>query len=645
MPKSNIFNNLENQKIKDTKINHGQNDGSFLEDIISDKNKETGFIGVSLSNKRISFIFFIVVILLLSILFRVVYLQVVRGEHYRSVAEGNRIRVIRKPAMRGVIYDRDKNVLAENIVSFELAIIPVDFPQDEQKRAETINWLAEVSLKNTDEIKNLIDNQSTFSYDPVVVMNNIEYQKAIEIKLLTSNIAGVVLIMQSKRHYPATEQDYSYSHILGYPGKISSEEFEQYQDQGYLQNDSVGKDGIEKYYEKVLRGKDGVEKIEVDAFGNQSKIISKEEPIPGSNLVLTIDSDLQRIAKDALFKTLRAYGKKRGSVIILEPGTGAVLALVSLPTYDNNDFTLGISQEKFDELLNDKNLPLFNRAISGQYPSGSTIKPIVAIAGLEENIVTSNTKINSTGGISVENWFYPDWKEGGHGSTDVKKAIAESINTFFYLVGGGYEDFEGLGLEKLNNYFTLFGLGNSLGIDLPNEASGLVPDDTWKQEVKGEPWFLGDTYHLSIGQGDILVTVLQAATWMNFFASDGKLLRPYIVKEILDTQGNVVKQIKPQNIRQDFIEDQNVITVQQGLRQTVTSGSAVGLQGVGMTSAGKTGTAQWLEGEAPHSWFTGYASYNNPEIAIAVLVEEGSVGINTAQGVAAEIFMWWAQNR
>jgi penicillin-binding protein 2 len=280
------------------------------------------------------------------------------------------------------------------------------------------------------------------------------------------------------------------------------------------------------------------------------------------------------------------------------------------------------------------------RALSGTYPSGSTIKPMIAAAALEEGIINQNTTFLSTGGIYYDKWFFPDWKAGGHGLTNVRRALAESINTFFYIIGGGYKDFNGLGVEKMKKYVELFGLGNKLGIDLPSEAPGLIPDQEWKEKVKKEEWYIGDTYHFAIGQGDVLVTPLQMAFATSVFANGGTLYSPHVVKEIIsDVSGPTF--VKPQVIRENFIDKKNIEIVRQGLRQAVTSGSATKLQNLKVSSAGKTGTAEGATGRPPHAWFTGFAPYFDSEIVITVLVEEGGEGSGIAQDVSFEFLNWY----
>jgi len=284
---------------------------------------------------------------------------------------------------------------------------------------------------------------------------------------------------------------------------------------------------------------------------------------------------------------------------------------------------------------------LFNRAISGEYPSGSTIKPVIAAAALEEGVITENTTVRSVGGITIGQWNFPDWRVGGHGIVDVRRAIAESVNTFFYYIGGGYQDFRGLGVDKIMKYGKLFGLDSQTGVDLAGEASGFLPTEEWKEKVKGEKWYIGDTYHLAIGQGDLLVTPLQVAAYTSAFANGGTLYRPHFVKRILSGSDQALKEVSIEPVRENFIDSHNIEIVRQGLRQSVTDGSSRRLQSVPVAVAGKTGTAQWSSKYPPHAWFTGFAPYDNPELVITILVEQGGEGSDTAVPIAEDYLKWY----
>ncbi len=308
---------------------------------------------------------------------------------------------------------------------------------------------------------------------------------------------------------------------------------------------------------------------------------------------------------------------------------------MSFPNFDNNEFIKGLSPESFDKIIQDKNEPLLNRAIAGQYPSGSTIKPLIAAAALEEGIISPDKQLNCPGQLTLKDkynpnifWTFPDWK--AHGPVNMNKAIAESCNVYFYTIGGGYGDIEGLGIEKIAKYLKLFGWGQALGIDLPGEMTGLVPSPLWKEETKDEEWYIGDTYNVSIGQGDIGVTPLQLAIATAAIANNGKVFQPQLTENS-----------EPNIIRQGFIEEDFLEVVKRGMREAVISGSAKALYDLPVKAAGKTGTAQVSKTKAPHSWFTVFAPYDNPEIVLTILIENGGEGSVTALPVAKEVLSWW----
>ena len=409
--------------------------------------------------------------------------------------------------------------------------------------------------------------------------------------------------------------------------------------------DYVGKTGIEYFYEKELKGVSGKKNIEVDALGRQKKVINEIPAKNGYNIRLSLDLGLQLKAEEILKKHLENKKLNRASFIALNPSDGSVLALISLPAYNNNLFSGGISQDNYNELLNNPNRPLLNRAISGEFPAGSTIKPVFSAAALQEGVINEKTSFLSTGGLRISQWFFPDWKAGGHGNINVRSAIAWSVNTFFYYIGGGYGDFSGLGLDKLMDYAKLFGLGQKTGIDLPAEASGFLPSAKWKEDNINEPWYIGDTYHLSIGQGYLLTTPLQVANYTAAIANGGTLYKPHMVSEIFDENGEVISKYQGEVIKNNFIDFKNMETVRLGMKDAVDYGSARLLSYLSVPSAGKTGTAQWSSTKDTHAWYIGFAPYENPEIAFVVLVEEGGEGSSTATPIASEILKWYFEER
>lgn len=585
-----------------------------------------------------SLIFFI------SILFaRTAWLQVVRGDYYYSMSEDNRIRIERIEPKRGIIYDRNGNTLVRNKANFLLYFVPVDLPLEETERSTLFEKIVsildgDIELGELNEIYSSVKIGSFESYKPLFVIDNIDYNKAVKLYLETDRMPGVVVSNKIKREYNLYSS--TLSHVLGYTGKINKEELEGTSNE-YSPIDYIGKMGVEYFWENELKGINGRKQIEVDALGYEKKIISETEAEDGHNLVLSLDIEMQKKMEEILVKYLEKMKLGKASAVVMDPNNGEILTLVSYPSYNNNAFARGITQEEYSTLINHPDNPLFNRAVSGEFPSGSTIKPVMAAAALQEGVITEKTSFLSTGGLAIGEWFFPDWLVGGHGVTDVRKAIAQSVNTFFYYIGGGYNDFRGLGLERIIAYEELFGLGSQTGVDLAGEADGFLPTRQWKEEVKDEPWYIGDTYHLSIGQGDLLVTPLQVVNFISFFANRGTMYRPHLIKQILGGDDSVLADVESAPVRKGFIDDYNIEVVRQGMRKTVTEGSARSLNALPVSSAGKTGTAQWSSTKDNHAWYTGFAPYENPELAFVVLVEEGVEGSTVSVPIMREFLEWY----
>ncbi len=626
---------------------------------------------------KLKYYLLLVFLALAIIIGRSIWLQVIKGDYYSLLSEGNRLRAETIEPKRGIIYTKDLQPLVRNKANFVLYLRPIDLPKNELVRDDLIRKISgildsgktptnldgAISASKAGAIDLVADQPSFYkikeslatikmgsleSYQPLFVADNIEYDKAMLIAIELPSWPGVFLSSKIRREYmlpSATSTatvigENSLSHILGYTGKINDNELKEL-GKDYSLIDYIGKSGLEYSWEKELKGKAGSKNIEVDALGRQKKIINEVAAQDGSNLLLSLDLDLQEKAEEIAQSYIDKAGLHRASVIIMNPNNGEIMALVSLPAYDNNLFAKGISQEDYNKFLNDKDQPLFNRSISGEFPSGSTIKPIFAAGALQEKVITESTSFLSNGGLRIGEWFFPDWKAGGHGTTDVRKALAESVNTFFYYIGGGYNDFKGLGLSGLVKYSRLFGLGELTGIDLHGERKGFVPTQAWKEETKHEPWYIGDTYHFAIGQGDVIVTPLQVANYTAAIANGGTLYQPHLVSKILDTNNQVVKEIQPQIIRSNFIDADNLRIVREGMRQTVTAGSARSMSIVPVAVAGKTGTAQWSTKKGPHAWFIGFAPYEKPQLVITVLVEEGVEGSTMAAPIARDILKWY----
>lgn len=598
-------------------------------------------INYHLSREKMRLIFFFVIFCLFFIFGRLFYLQIVAGAKYNLYAEGNRLRAKIIKAERGIIYDRFNRPLVSNMPNYALYFVPADLPKSFDEQTALAGKVAGPIGQGKEEIEKIFNSADSESYDPILLAENLSAEMAITFRAIEDDLPGIELKIEPRREYL---EGSGFSHLLGYVGQINPAELESSAGQGYNQQDSLGKDGIEKYYEDILRGQDGLEEVEVDASGKPKKILNRSEPVAGSHIILSVDMDLQKKLTDSLARAIKnSSSSGSGAAIALDPTTGEILALVSLPDFDNNFFSAGINQDAYENYLADPEKPLFNRAIAGTYPPGSTIKPAIALAGLEDKIIDEHKTFLSTGGLTINKWFFPDWQAGGHGPTNIIKALSESVNTYFYYLGGGYGNFTGLGVDKIIAYLSKLHLGESLGIDLPGEAKGFLPSKIWKETYKGESWYIGDTYHLAIGQGDILVTPLQVAAYTAAIANKGTLYRPHLLK-------TTSSKLKPNAIaptEADFIlnnkigQTENIEIVRRGLRATVISGSARSFGTLSVAAAGKTGTAQVGGRKPTHAWFTGFAPYESPKIVLTILIENGGEGSAVAVPVFREVIDWY----
>ncbi|KKW42512.1 MAG: Penicillin-binding protein 2 [Candidatus Magasanikbacteria bacterium GW2011_GWA2_56_11] len=622
----------------------------------------TSHIGTSFSSRRARLMFAVMLGGCLILLGRLLAVQLVFGQKYRELAENNSERIVPVPAERGLIYDRRGRLLTKNVPNFSVLITPRDLPRGLDERALVLRRLAELAEETPERIDKLLREYSRYKSASVIVREDIDYETALRIYIASADLPGVQIERGSKRLYVryrpdpsspyqllADETSSSSPHalaaVLGYLGKLDPDELETLYGSGYLPSDSIGKTGIEKTYEFALRGVYGRRRIEVNALGREQTVLAEYAPQPGAHLELSLDVLMQASLEQIMRRVMKSSGTERGAGVVLEPKTGRILALVSIPAYDNNDFSGGIGQEAYGAYLADPDRPLFNRAVSGVYPSGSTIKPVIAAAALAEKIITPQTTVASTGGIRVGQWFFPDWQPSGHGQTNVARSIAWSVNTFYYYIGGGYAGFRGLGVEKIADYLRIFGFGTKLGVDLTGEEPGFVPSKEWKEQTKGEPWYIGDTYNLSIGQGDLLVTPLQIAAATAAIANGGTLYQPQVGNATSTPDGSVRTELPPRVIKDQVAPREYVTVVRQGMRDCVVYGSCRQLSSLPLAAAGKTGTAQWNADRPNHAWFTSFAPYDNPEIAVTVIIEEGVEGSRVAVPVVHEFLRWWAGYR
>lgn len=581
---------------------------------------------------------FIIVILLT----RLIVVQIRQAGQNASLAKENSVRQILRPAVRGAIFDVRGTWMARNTSGFQVVVMPSDLPRKKADRQVVYDQLRQI-MSWTDAEREDFANQIEAKipqkqFDMVVLKDNLSHEDALIYTEKLASVAGLSVATESLRQYNRSGD--GLAHLLGYVGKVSDDDIK---DGALHRADAVGKTGIELSYDTALRGKDGVDQAVVDSKGKVLQILTDrtQAALPGYNLVLNIDIKLQHLMADELTKGMYGAGLKSGVAIAIDPRDGGVRGLVSLPAYDDNQFSGGIPAELYQQLTDDPLKPLYNRVTQGTYPSGSTIKPFMAAIGLQDGVITETTRIDTPAEIQIGQSIFPNWQHFFIPGVDVKTAIAKSNDIFFYAVGGGFDKIKGLGINAIDSGLPLFGFGAKTGIDLPTESSGRVPSPAWKKQFNGQAWFIGDTYHLSIGQGDFLVTPLQLAVALSVVANGGTLYKPHIVGRIVDQNGATVTTIAPEHVRDHVVSDDAMRIVREGMRQAVTDGSGRQLQDLPVTSAAKTGTAQvGASNEFLHSWFMAFAPYDNPEIALVVLGEKGTQqneGNTTAEPIANEI--------
>lgn len=561
-------------------------------------------------------------------------LQIAQGSFHQNLAEGNRLRRREIDAPRGLIYDRRGEILAKSKPSFNLEIYPLDFPRAREEKDQLFQKLSQISQIPVEEIRGKVAQKGSATYEPVVLKENVDRETAMILEYKTINLSGVVISKKPIREYASIS---GLGPIIGYTSRMSEKDLKEHPD--YQINSVIGREGLESYYEKFLKGTDGYLEIEVDSRGREQRELALTSPLPGNNLVLNLDFRLEEKISQLLAQEVQSVNSPGGAVVALNPKNGEVLAMVSFPTFDNNLFTSDKIEEELQKLLNDPAKPMFNRAISGTYPSGSTIKPFVAAAALNEGVITESTTIVDPGEIKVGSWVFPDWKV--HGLVDVRKAISESCNVFFYSLAGGFDKIKGLGITKLKEHLIKFGFTQKTGIDLPGEAIGLVPDPEWKEKTKKEIWYLGDTYHLGIGQGDFATTPLQLAVATGAVANGGEVVKPQLVSKITDKSGQEISTFSKEVKGSAEISADNLRIVREGMRQAVTSGSSTILNSLPVQAAAKTGTAQFGNEGKTHAWMSAFAPFNDPEIVMVALIEGGGEGHAIAGPVTYETLDWY----
>jgi penicillin-binding protein 2 len=561
---------------------------------------------------------------------RLWYLQVLHGEELAARAELVRTRLMRIAPPRGMIVDRAGRTLATNRTQIVISVLP-DLLRRQPQRIPLV--ASRLNLAS-EELHQLVMNPRINPYVPLVVQKGVSYQQAVELLESQYNLPEVEVSLQTMRWYPEGKV---FAHVVGYVGQISDEELKAYRGETetasaadtslitlharYDGTDFVGKNGLERQYERYLHGIPGGEQVEVTPVGRRVRTLQQIEPTPGAKLVLTLDARLQRRA----YELLQGHV---GALVALDPRTGEVLACVSQPSFDPNLFVPRIPATVWRTLLNDPRAPLNNRAIQSAYAPGSIIKPFFALAGLETGVLTTRTALTCPGGYQLGRRFFRCWRR--HGFVDFYDSIAHSCDTFYYITG------QKLGPERLAHWARAFGLGAATGIDLPHERKGLVPDPDWKRAVYKQPWFGGETLNYGIGQGYLLVTPLQMAVATMGIANRGVLYRPHLVRQIIAPNGEVLYTAQPEVIHRVRASQAHWDAVIAGMVQVVERGTARRAKLNGITVAGKTGSAEFRKGGKTHAWFIAFAPAENPRVALCVMAEEAGHGGEVAVPIATE---------
>lgn len=619
----------------------------FLDKMAQSEEEETGLsekkFEVPLREGVSYFLFGIFFVLASLLFFKVFYFQFFEGKSLSIQAENNKGSMSLIVPERGIIYDKNMKKLVLNSPAYDLICDRAHFSFSSLDISNQIKNIAEVAGMNSDEVAEKI--QKTDSTD-VLMVDGIDHEKLLVLETRIGGMLGCRILQNTAREYVYGPV---FSQVLGYIGRINKDEYSN--NKGYVINDYIGRTGLEKYYESYLRGEPGKSKSIRSAVGIQSSSQIVVPPESGNNLVLNIDANLQKLLYDSLGENLKKMGAQKGAAVAMDPRTGAILGLASYPSYDDNLFSGGISQQEYGALQDDPNQPFFNRAIQAQYSTGSIIKPLEASAALQENLISPLKKINDPGYILVQSQYDPDvvYRYGGvmpHGLVDMREAIAVSSNIYFYTIGGGYGDQQGLGPTRIKKYLSLFGWNEKTGIDLPGEFSGFIPDPAWKKEKKGSSWVDGDTYNLAIGQSDLRTTPLQVATAYSAIANGGTLYKPQIVNRIISGMGDsvaTVREFEPEIIRSGFIDPQNLQIVREGMKAGVYDdhGTSARLRDLPITVAAKTGTAEIGYKDKFNVWSSVFAPYDNPEIVL-VVIAEGIDGVGAVTlPVAHDVLQWY----
>ncbi len=575
-------------------------------------------------------VFIILAILVFMLLIgRLGYLQAVQGKYYAKLADGNRIRLIPIMAPRGTFYDRYGVPVVSNRPGFSVEIMPLTGPVENA----VIDKLAAILNINPQEIQEKI-NRKPGSFEPVLIKKDLDPVTVTKLEERRGELPGVVVQVQPIREYPFKTLA---AHAFGYVGEISEEQLEKRKGKGYKSGDIIGKDGLEWFYDDILRGVDGGQQVEVDVNRRPVEVMGKKDPVPGDDIVLTLDTRIQKAAEQALDEQLKYLQEQTpyknaqaGAVVAINPKTGAILAMVSRPNFDPNWFAGGgISQVNWQKIAENKFHPLNNRAIAGEYAPGSIFKIVTGAAALETGKVTPYEQIFCGGRHRIYDVWC--WDTAGHGNEDFIHALADSCDVYFYEMGLR------LGIDNMEKYSRLWGLGKPTGISLPGEAAGLVPSRAWKQEKMAEEWFEVENLFIAIGQGFQMHTPLQLANVISAVANGGVLYKPWLVSQIRGQNGEIKQQFGPEEIGRVPLDPMTTNMLREGLRRVATDGTAGGVfENFPVPVAGKTGTAE----NPPYddfALFAGYAPFDEPTIAVIVVIEQGGHGGSAAGPVARKV--------
>lgn len=580
-------------------------------------------------NPRLDILGYIVVLVIITLITRMGYLQIYQGEEYYKKADNNRIRLMPVLAPRGSFYDRNGELLVSNRPGFSVSLVPITGPVPDDVLSKVANILG----MNLADIKAKIKQQDS-PLAPVRIKSDVGQEIITKIEERRGELPGVVIEVDAIRNYINNDLG---AHLFGYVSEISDAELEKKKIEGYRPGDLIGKFGLERVYDKELRGTDGGAQIEVNVDGRPVRMLGKKEPVLGNSLVLTIDAKIQKAAEKAIDNQLNYLQKKLGNTqakaaaaVVMNPQTGEILAMVSRPGFNPNLFNGGISVKDWKTINDNPFNPMQNRAIGAEYPPGSAFKIITGAAALETGKVTPEEKIYDPG----RHWIIP--KGNSHGAAlgliDFNIALAKSNNVYFYEMGNR------LGIDLLEQWARKFGLGAPTGIDLQGENEGLVANRRYKEKVYGEEWYLSETFDAAIGQGFQLTTPLQMASVISQIANGGHRYRPYLVSKIVSPNGETVKTFEPQELSSIKMADKNLNAIRNGLREVAMGGGTAGyvFEGFPVQIAGKTSTAENPHGD-DHGWFVAYGPFDNPTVAIAVIVEQGGYGSDSAAPIARKI--------